>query len=316
VGLVRRVEAIIAWVMALKPVRVFIHYGEKKGGLLAGGLSYQAIFAVFAAIWVTFAIAGFVVKSNTGLQQALLDLLSATVPGLIDTGNGGAINPQDLFAAQILGWTGAIAAVGLVTTAIGWLASGRDAVRAIFGLPALAANFFILKLKDLGIALGFGAAMLLSAALSLFSTSALDALLGWVGLTHDSPLAIVLTRAVGLAIVLGLDIAILAVFYRVLSGIRIPFRLLAQGTLLAAIALAVIMSLGSLLLGGARSNPLLASFAVIIGLLIWFNLVSQVFLLGAAWIAVSANDAGVDLSNHPKRERSDPLPPGDREAAL
>jgi membrane protein len=302
---VKLVEAIIEWVMALKPVRVFTHYGEKKGPLLAGGLSYQAIFAVFAALWVTFAIAGLVVKSNIGLQQALLDLLAATVPGLIDTGDGGAINPQDLFAAQILGWTGAIAAIGLVTTAVGWLASGRDAVRAIFGLPTLAANFFILKLKDLGIALGFGAAMLLSAALSLFSTSALDTLLGWLNLTHDSPFAIVLTRTVGLAIVLSLDIAILAVFYRVLSGIRIPFRLLAQGTLLAAIALSVIMGLGSLLLGGARSNPLLASFAVIIGLLIWFNLVSQVFLLGAAWISVSANDAGVDLSNKPKQPQVD-----------
>jgi membrane protein len=147
--------------------------------------------------------------------------------------------------------------------------------------------------------------MLLSAALSLFSTTALDTLLGWLNLTHDSPFAIVLTRTVGLAIVLSLDIAILAVFYRVLSGIRIPFRLLAQGTLLAAIALSVIMGLGSLLLGGARSNPLLASFAVIIGLLIWFNLVSQVFLLGAAWISVSANDAGVDLSNKPKQPQVD-----------
>lgn len=302
-GLVKKVESIVAWVMTLKPVRVFVLYGEKKGPLLAGGLSYQAIFAVFAAIWVSFAIAGFIVKSNTSLQLALLDILAATVPGLIDTGAGGAIDPQDLFAAQILGWTGAIAAIGLVTTAVGWLASGRDAVRAMFDLPALAANFFLLKLKDFGIAFGFGAAMLLSAALSLFSTSALDGLLTWLQITHDSPVAIVLTRAAGLATVLGLDIAILAVFYRVLSGISIPFRFLAPGTLLAAIALTALMSLGGLLLGGARSNPLLASFTVIIGLLIWFNLVSQVIILGAAWISVSAKDAGVDLSNHPTRRR-------------
>ena len=39
--------------------------------------------------------------------------------------------------------------------------------------------------------------------------------------------------------------------------------------------------LGTALLGGGTNNPLLASFAVIIGLLIWFNLVCQVILLGA-----------------------------------
>ena len=50
--------------------------------------------------------------------------------------------------------------------------------------------------------------------------------------------------------------------------------------------------LGSSLLGGASKNPLLASFAVIIGLLIWFNLICQVILLSGAWIAVSVSDDG------------------------
>jgi membrane protein len=51
--------------------------------------------------------------------------------------------------------------------------------------------------------------------------------------------------------------------------------------------------LGGALLGGATNNPLLATFAVIIGLLIWFNLVSTVTLLAASWIAVGMNDSGI-----------------------
>ena len=35
------------------------------------------------------------------------------------------------------------------------------------------------------------------------------------------------------------------------------------------------------LLAGAGRNPILAPFAIIIGLLIWFNLVSQVYLVSA-----------------------------------
>jgi membrane protein len=82
-------------------------------------------------------------------------------------------------------------------------------------------------------------------------------------------------------------------FYRVVSGIAIPFRRLVSGTLIAAGALGVLKILGSTLLGGATNNPLLTSFAAIVGVLIWFNFVSQVILLGAAWIAVGMQDRGI-----------------------
>jgi len=291
----QRIAAVTAWVTALKPVRVFLQYNAKGGPLLAAGLSYQALFAVFAAIWVGFSIAGFAISANPELEAAFLRLLATNVPGLIDSGDGGAIDAKALLSTGVLTWTGAIAAVGLLFTALGWLASGRDAVRILFGLPTAPTNFLLLKLKDLGLALGFGAAMVLSAALSVFSTAALGEVFDWLGVDRESMAATLAVRGLGLVIVLLLDAVVLGVFYRVVSGITIPFRQLAQGVLLAGLALGVLQALGSTLLGGATRNPLLASFAVIIGLLIWFNLVCQVTLLGATWIAVSSDDAGVDL---------------------
>ena len=128
------IAAIVARIQALKPVRVFTHYGEHRGALLAGGLSYQAIFAVFAAVWVAFSVIGLFLQSNDVLRNSLFDIISTSVPGLIDRGSGGAIDPTDLFETGVLGWTGAIALAGLLLTALGWLASGRDAVRTIFGI--------------------------------------------------------------------------------------------------------------------------------------------------------------------------------------
>ena len=52
----QRIAALVSWVQKLKPVRVFMQYNAKGGPLLAAGLSYQALFAVFAAIWVGFSI--------------------------------------------------------------------------------------------------------------------------------------------------------------------------------------------------------------------------------------------------------------------
>ncbi len=315
-ALKQRIAAVVTRVQKLKPVRVFMQYNAKGGPLLAAGLSYQALFAVFAAIWVGFAIAGFAIKSNPELEQAFITLLQTNVPGLIDTGMGGAINADSLFSSGILTWTGAIAAVGLLFTALGWLASGRDAVRLLFGLPTAPTNFLLLKLKDLGLALGFGLAMVLSAGLSVFSTAALSSVFDWLGVDQESDLAIVTARAVGLLIVLVLDAVVLGTFYRIVSGIHIPFRQLAQGVLLAAIALGVLQALGSSLLGGATKNPLLASFAVIIGLLIWFNLICQVTLVGATWIAVSSDDDGVDLSGRRMKGRKTSEPPTGVGAAL
>ena len=299
-GLRDGIGRLVKRIQGLKPVRVLTHYSNERGPILSQGLSWQAVFAVFAALWVAFAIAGFVIKANPDLRDGLFDFIAVNVPGLIDTGDGGAIRPDDLLSADILGWTGAVAAVVLLWTALGWLGSGRDAVRAMFGLPGAPTNFLLLKLKDLGLALGFGMLLLGSAAISVVSTSALGDVLDWAGIHDESTAAVIAVRGVGLLIVLVVDTILLGAFYRFVAGIRIPLRLLLPGTLLAAAALGVLKALGSSLLGGATNNPLLAGFAVIIGLLIWFNLICQVILLGAAWIAVSAEDRGVDLNRRRK----------------
>ncbi len=281
-----RINPIVGRIRGWRPVRALEHYGRNRGPLLAGGLAFQSIFALFAALWVGFSVLGLFLRANPGLQGAVFALIGNAVPRLIDTGNGkGAINPHLLLNAQVLGWTGAIALVGLLATALGWLASARDAIRTIFDLPGPTTNFVLLKLKDLAIGIAFGIVVIVSAALSVFSSQATGALLGWFGIGSHSFLALAAAKVLSLALMFVLDTGVLIALYRVLSGIAIPRRNLLAGASLGAAGLGVLKVLGSALLGGASSNPLLASFAIIIGLLIWFNLVCQVILLAAAWIA-------------------------------
>lgn len=290
------VTTLVTWVQQLKAVRVFVHYGKKRGPLLASGLSYQFIFAVFAALWVGFAVAGLVLQAQPALRGAVFTIIGTSVPGLFDTGDGnGAIDPDTLLQQRTLSLTGAVALVGLFFTALGWLASCRSAVRSIFELPQESLNFALLKLKDLGLAIGFGIVLLISAALSVFSTQALGFVYGLLGIGAHSFFAELVGHGVGLLLTLILDMAVLGALFRVLSGLRIPLRQLFVGSLLGAVALGALKVLGTSLLGGASRNPLLASFAVIIGLLIWFNLVCQVILLSGAWIAVSVTDKGIEV---------------------
>jgi membrane protein len=178
-------------------------------------------------------------------------------------------------------------------TALGWLASARDAIRTLFGLPGELLGFVLLKLKDIGLGIGFGAALLVSSALLVYSTQAVSGMLDLVGIDNKSLFAVITGRTIGLVLMFALDTVALAALYRYLSGLTIPLRRLLTGALLGAFALGVLKVLGSALLGGATRNPLLASFAVIIGLLIWFNLICQVILLAASWIAVGMADAGL-----------------------
>jgi membrane protein len=286
------IPGLIAWVQQLKPVRVFMNYGANGGPLLASGMSYQAVFAIFAALWVVFSIFGLALASNPELQAALIQQINTSVPGLI--GPNGAIQADALLSTPALGWTGAIALVGLVLTAVGFLGSTRAAIRLIFGLPGPKTNPVLLKLKDFALAIVFAIILLISAALSIASTSALGFVFGLLGWDTSSTFGEIAARVIGLIIVYVFDTIVLAGTYRVLSGVPIPLRELLPAAALGAAVMGVLKILGSSLLGGATSNPLLASFAVIIGILIWFNLICQVILIFASWIAVSMADDGLD----------------------
>jgi membrane protein len=294
------IRLLVARVMKLRAVRVFQLYSQKNGGILAGGLSLTLLYSVFAGIYVGFAVVGIVAASNQGFEDAIVRTVSGAVPGLIDSGgNGGAIKVNQLFASHTLTISSIVALIAVLVTALSWFSSARSAVRLFFQLPQDTTFFLLLKLKDLALVIGFGVVVLVSAGLSVFSTSALDFLFGLVGIDHHSPFATLVARAVGLLLVLAIDTLTLATLFRVLAATRIPLRRLIVGSLLGGIGLGVLTVLGATIVGGAGRNPLLASFAVILGLLVWMGLVCQVILLSATWIAVDVADHGQSLQ--PKR---------------
>ncbi|WP_285025949.1 YihY/virulence factor BrkB family protein [Plantibacter sp. ME-Dv--P-122b] len=298
-----RAERATTWVMRLKPYRVIHRYLAMDGNLLAAGISFQAVFAVFAAVYVGFAITGIWLGNNAEVFQALVEIINRAVPGLIGTDGEGIIAEEQLSSASLLGWTGVIAAVGLIWTAIGWLYYTRQAVRSIFALPKVAASFFLLKVVDLVLALAFGVLLLVSATLSVASTQALSWLLALVGL-EGTFWVTVGSRVVGLVVAVVVNLVTLGAMYRVLSRIRIPWRNLFGGALLGSLVLSLLSVASSAVIAGASRNPLLATFAVFIGLMLWFNLVSRVILASAAWIAVGLDDQGISVRTTTPEEQA------------
>ncbi len=289
---VAQVSRATRWVKAFKPYRVYINFSHSDGNLRAAGMGFQALFAIFAAIWLGFSVAGIWLAGNDELLRAIADIINRAIPGLI--GPDGVIKPQDLASTTTtFGWTGVIAAISLLWTAISWLYYTRQAVRAIFGLSRDTTNYVLQKIRDLGLAIAFGFVLVLSGVLMIVSTEAATFLLGLLSLDQHSFWTSAITKFAGIVVSLLLNIVVLGTMFRVLSRVAIPWRNLFFGSLLGAAALAGLSFLGGLLLGTANKNPLLATFAVFVGLLVWFNLTSRVMLLSGSWIAVGMFDRGI-----------------------
>ncbi len=278
------IERVHAWWWSTRPGRTLALYLESRGPLLARGMSFSAVFSVFAAIYVFFAIFGIVFESSPLLRDAVVEGLSSTIPGLIDTGSGGAVNVDALFDVQVLGISGLIVLGILTFTASGWLRSFRDGVRTIFGLPRKDRGFLLMRLIDVALIFALGVLMILSAAFSVISTHALGLMAAWLDPDNAHTWGWTLV-VLGLVVALLIDVLVFFMLFRMQSRIPVGNRVVLRAALLGAVGFAVLKFLGAELASGAGNNPLMAGFAVIIGLMLWFNLVMQWLLLTTAWIA-------------------------------
>lgn len=273
-------------------MRAFLHFTDVGGAVLAAGMSYQAVFAVFAALWIGFSVFGIVLRGRPELLESLVEQINMFVPGLVGSGDGSPVRLDDLLRSRALDWSTVVAGGALLYVAVAWFTGTRRAIRIIFGLEVREyRNVLLLKLRDLLLGVCFMVAILISAALTVLSSRLTEAVVAWVGGDPDGWLVSGVGAAARYAAMILFDVAVLAAVFRFLAEVRVPRLLLLRGCLLGGLLLFGIKLLGTTVLGGASNNPLLASFAVIIGLLIWFNLICRVLILTGCWIATGLDPA-------------------------
>jgi membrane protein len=282
------IARITAWALRLKPVRAFLLYSEHRGPMLADSVTYRALFSVFAGVLLGFSIAGLFLAGNPEALAALVDTVDAAIPGLV--GENGIIDPSSIAFETGLTVTTILSIVGLIGAAIGAIGSLRAAFRMLADKLTDDVFFVWVLLRNLVLAIGIGAAFLVSAAITFYANAGIGALSELLGVSETDPIALLSTRAVSILIVFTLDAAAIAVLFRTLSGVKPSLRALLPGALYGAVGLTVLQQLSSLFVAGAGANPLLASFASLIALLLWFNLSSQVILIAGAYIITSVDE--------------------------
>lgn len=293
--------------LAWFPVRVWRHFLQHNGFLLAAGVSYQALFATFAAIYVAFAIAGLWLGGSADAINALIDLINSYFPGLI-ADEGGLFTPDQVAqiateSAGVLGITGAIALGALLWTAIGFVTFTRRAVRDIFGLPPDLRSYIVLKSRDFLGAILFALALVLGFAATSVGTWALEFVFHLFGWSDASGWYVVSTRVGTILISFVIYSAAIGALIRFLTGTKLAWRRIWPGALLGGGAITVLQLFTGWLFIYTPTNALLATFAIFVGLLLWFRIVGIIMLVAAAWVAVSARDAEVPLLPKTEAER-------------
>jgi len=280
------------------PIRVWRHFLQHNGFLLAAGMSYQGLFAVFSALYLAFAGVGIWLGGSRAAVDGLIRIVNSYIPGLIS--DTGLVSREQVDAAtqesgRLLTITGAVAVVVVVWTTIGFVTFTRRAVRDTFGLPFDTRNYVMLKARDFVASVLFGISLLIGALLGSITTGAVDLVFGLIGWDRETLGWSAGARVVSLLVAFGVNTVALASLFRFLTGTSLTWRRTWPGAVVGAAGMVVLQIGAGFLFVYTPSNPLLSTFTVLIGFLLWFRFIGIVILVSAAWIAVAAGDRDVPL---------------------
>lgn len=276
-------------------IRAFQHFTTVKGNRLAAAVTYFGFLSLFPLLALAFAAFGIVLANNPDVEQQVFDAIGEALPGFVG-GEDSPINPETLKDAATT--AGVIGAVLLLFTGTGLVDAIREALHVVWNQGDVKVNFVLRKLADVLLLIVIGVIIIASVAVSSITTSFANVALDAVGLA-DSGIARVLFSALTLALALLLDTVVILVLFLRLSGTSPPWRDAVKGALLGAIGVELVKLLATSLLGAMR-NPVYATIALVIGLLLWIDIVGRLLILAASWTvtlagAPAAGPAPVEL---------------------
>ncbi|MET9408345.1 YihY/virulence factor BrkB family protein [Streptomyces sp. NPDC002935] len=303
------VGPLVVRLMATHAWRSYERLDRVKWTRLAAAMTFISFVALFPLLTVAAAIGA--ATLSTQQQKDLQDKLAEQVPGISDQ-----LDINGL--VQNAGTIGLIAGALLLVTGIGWVGSMRECLRAVWELPDSEENPLLRKLKDGGVLIGLGGAVLLTIAVSTLASTAV----GWsarqVGLDENGWGSVLLQAAAFTVAVLA-DFLVLLYVLTLLPGVDPPRRRLIVAALIGAAGFELLKLLLSGYMRGVASKSMYGAFGVPIALLLWINFTSKLLLYCAAWTATRSKESEQTAEQTAAEQRTeaerDPADPDERAGA-
>ncbi|WP_433329071.1 YihY/virulence factor BrkB family protein [Spirillospora sp. CA-294931] len=259
-------------------VRAYERYQDRRGDRLAAALTCYGFLSFFPLLALAYSLLGYMVGVSDEARDYFVEAINSLLPGLSDQ-----LKVEQIARSKTA--VGLVGLAGLLFTGLGWVEVLRESLRDIWGNePKAEGNFFMKKVWDGAVLVFLGVTLILGIAVSTVTTQATNTVLGWVGLDDVTGAGTAL-RLLSLAVAIAADTVIFLVLFSRLSGTRAPWRRIIRGALFGALGFEFLKQIATLLLGHTTQNPVYASFAVLVGLMVWMNIVSRFALFAAAWTA-------------------------------
>jgi len=266
---------VVTWLMTTHAWRSYERLDRVKWTRLAAAMTFISFIALFPLLTVAAAIAAATLSDSQ--QKDLQDKIADQVPGISDQ-----LDISSLAANA--GTVGLIAGVVLLFTGIGWVGSMRECLRAVWERDDEEGNPLMRKLKDGGVLVGLGGAVLVTIAASTVASAAVGWTADQLGIERGGWGSLVLRIAAFLVAVLA-DFLLLLYVLTLLPGVEPTRRRLITAALIGAVGFELLKLLLSGYIQGVASKSMYGAFGVPVALLLWINFTSKLVLFCAAWTA-------------------------------
>lgn len=263
-------------------VAAYRHYQANHGNDLAAAITYFSFLALFPLILLAVSVTAFVLASRPELQAELFSQVSSGLPGEF----GETVRQVIRGAIDRRAGVGVLGLAGVVLAGLGWVGNLRTAIDTVWGIPARKRSLVAGKAADALVLAGLGVGAVVSVGLTAGGTAASGLVLRLLGLEGVTG-AGTLTWCLGILLGIAGSMVVFGWLTIRLPDVRVPRRLAARSTLLAAVGFEVLKLIGTFYIDRVTQSPAAAVIGPVVGVLVWLYLVSRYLLFCVAWAATA-----------------------------
>ncbi|MFE3636787.1 YihY/virulence factor BrkB family protein [Streptomyces sp. NPDC059168] len=274
---------IVTRLMTTHAWRSYERLDRVKWTRLAAAMTFVSFVALFPLLTLAATVGAATLSQSQ--QRDLQDRIAEQIPGISEQ-----LDIESLVANA--GTVGVIAGALLLFTGMGWVGQVRDCLRAVWELPDSEENPFLAKVKDAGVLLGLGGAVVATLAISTVASAMVGRLSDQLGLDRHG-WGHVLLQVIAFVVAVVADFLLLLYVLTLLPGVEPPRRRLLVAALTGAIGFELLKLLLSGYIQGVASKSMYGAFGVPVALLLWINFTAKLVLFCAAWTATRSKDTEV-----------------------
>ncbi|MCW2544325.1 MAG: ribonuclease [Frankiales bacterium] len=281
-------------------VRTYQRYQADTGDRLAAAVTFYWFLSLFPILLLVLAGYGYLHHGDSAeqLNERLKGNLGDFLPTqLVDT------LTKTLSGAK--GKAGLLGLGGLLLAGLGWIDALREAIRTIWHQDVKAGNIVTRKLIDVVALIGLFATIAASAFVTGLAGSGPEWLLAQLGVDQSTAAQLFL-KVLALAVGVLVDITLFLYLFLRLARARRPVRRVLKGAVFGAVGFGVLKLVGGFYVQHTteKGQATYGTFAVVVGLLLFLNLVSRLILLAAAFVVTAPGDDDVRPSGTADREET------------